>query len=110
MGETGGAAANPPSSLRANRGEGVRLFALLRGQVQGVYFRAFVQRHANALGLTGWVRNLPDGAVEVAAEGPQASLDTLLQHLRRGPPGARVDGVEEGWTAATGMDGPFAIR
>lgn len=83
---------------------------LVRGRVQGVYFRAFVQRHANALGLAGWARNLPDGAVEVAAEGPQASLDALLRRLRRGPPGAKVDGAEESWALATGLDGPFALR
>ena len=94
-------------------GEGgpVRLYALARGRVQGVYFRAFVQRHAQALGLSGWARNMPDGAsVEVVAEGPRASLEALLAQLRRGPPGSRVDAVEDSWTEAEGLDGPFRIR
>ena len=96
-------------------GEGVqapdRLYALVHGRVQGVYFRAFVQQHAQALGLSGWARNLPDGAsVEVVAEGQRASLDDLLVHLHRGPPGARVDGVEASWMSATGLEGPFGVR
>ena len=65
-----------------------RLYALVHGRVQGVYFRAFVQRHAQALGLSGWARNLPDGAtVEVVAEGSRAALDGLLAScakVRRG--------------------------
>ena len=88
-----------------------RLHALVRGPVQGVYFRAFVQRHASALGLHGWSSNLPDGdTVEVVAEGPRASLDALLEQLRKGPPSSRVDVVEESWQAAEGMDGPFRVR
>ncbi len=84
---------------------------LLYGRVQGVYFRAFMQRHASALGLAGWARNMPDGAsVEVVAEGPRAALDALMTQVRRGPPGSRVDSVEESWTAAEGLDGPFQIR
>ena len=96
-------------------GEGVqapdRLYALVRGRVQGVYFRAFVQQHAQALGLSGWARNLPDGAsVEVVAEGQRASLDELLVHLHRGPPRARVAVVEASWMSATGLEGPFGVR
>ena len=96
-------------------GEGVqapdRLYALVRGRVQGVYFRAFVQRHAQEWGLPGWARNLPDGAtVEVVAEGSRGALGGLLAQLRKGPPGARVDFVEESWTPAEGLGGPFAIR
>ncbi len=88
-----------------------RLYALVRGRVQGVYFRAFVQRHATALGLHGWARNLSDGStVEVVAEGPRASLDALLEQLRKGPPSSRVDVVEESWQAAEGLDGPFRVR
>ena len=96
-------------------GEGVqapdRFYALVHGRVQGVYFRAFVQRHAQALGLSGWARNLPDGAsVEVVAEGPRQTLDELLVHLHWGPPGARVDAVEASWMSATGLEGPFGVR
>ena len=98
--------------MSSTGGEGpARLYALVRGRVQGVYFRAFVQRHASALGLRGWARNLPDGStVEVVAEGPRASLDALLGQLRKGPPRSRVDGVEEIWEPAEGLDGPFRVR
>ncbi|MGH7520353.1 MAG: acylphosphatase [Gemmatimonadales bacterium] len=64
---------------------------IIRGRVQGVGFRWFVMSHAERLKLGGYVRNLPDGAVEVVSQGPDAALETLEQHLRRGPSAARVD-------------------
>jgi len=63
--------------------------------VQGVGFRAFVQRHGRALGLVGYARNLADGSVQVVAEGPAESLELLSQRLQEGPRAARVTGVEE---------------
>jgi len=78
------------------------LRALVRGRVQGVFFRAFVSNHAHALGLKGYVRNLEGGAsVEVWAEGERAQLEQLLGLLKVGPPHARVEGVEVGWVEAT---------
>lgn len=68
---------------------------LVRGRVQGVGFRWFVQREAAALELHGWVRNTEDGHVEVVASGDQPVLDALRQALRRGPRGSRVDAVIE---------------
>ncbi|HTV81831.1 MAG TPA: acylphosphatase [Acidobacteriaceae bacterium] len=68
---------------------------LVRGRVQGVGFRWFVQREAAALQLNGWVRNTEDGHVEVVAAGDPTSLDGLRQTLRRGPRGSRVDAVIE---------------
>jgi acylphosphatase len=68
---------------------------LVRGRVQGVGFRWFVQREAAALELSGWVRNTEDGHVEVVAGGDPAVLDVLRQVLRRGPRGSRVDAVIE---------------
>lgn len=65
------------------------------GRVQGVGFRAFVQRHARSLGLVGYARNMPDGSVEVLAEGSEASLEILLRRLKEGPRMARVSRVEE---------------
>lgn len=65
------------------------------GRVQGVGFRAFVQRQARPLGLVGYARNLPDGSVEVLAEGSETSLNILHRHLHQGPRMARVDRVEE---------------
>ncbi len=63
------------------------------GRVQGVGFRAFVQDQAQRLGLTGWVRNVREDQVEVWAEGPQANLNILLEHLRHGPRSAFVTEV-----------------
>lgn len=68
---------------------------LVRGVVQGVGFRWFVLREAHRLDLRGWVKNLPDGSVEVVAEGPAGSLEQLQQALARGPHAAEVSGVEK---------------
>lgn len=68
---------------------------LVRGTVQGVGFRWFVLRQARRLGLVGFVRNLPDGCVEVAAAGDAAGLARLARALWSGPAGASVEGVEE---------------
>ncbi|MBI1967987.1 MAG: acylphosphatase [Gemmatimonadetes bacterium] len=68
---------------------------LVRGRVQGVGFRWFVWRQAERLGLRGWARNLPDGSVEVVAEGPAEILVRLEEALARGPVAARVDAVEK---------------
>lgn len=64
---------------------------LIEGRVQGVGFRAHARRHAQALGLAGSARNLPDGRVEVIAHGPVAALDELHASLARGPALGRVD-------------------
>ena len=66
----------------------------VQGRVQGVGFRYFVVREAQALGLAGWVRNLPDGRVEVLAAGEAGVVDTLEGRLWHGPPHARVSEVE----------------
>lgn len=66
---------------------------IVSGRVQGVGFRAFVADAARAEGLTGWVRNMPDGRVEVQAEGAAEALGRLERRLRQGPPLARVDDV-----------------
>lgn len=70
------------------------LHAIVRGRVQLVMFRDFSQRSARKLGLTGLVRNLHDGSVEVVAQGDQQKLELLLQALHRGPLLAHVEGVE----------------
>ena len=86
-----------------------RLHAVVRGHVQGVSFRYYTQDTASSLGLTGWVRNLRDGSVEVTAEGPRAALVRLLAFLHRGPAAARVSEVLSDWSPATGEFGPFNI-
>lgn len=70
-----------------------RLHAVIRGHVQGVFFRASIVEQARDLGLTGWVRNLRDGRVEWVAEGAAAPLQALVAYSRHGPPGAVVAGV-----------------
>ncbi|MFN2317564.1 MAG: acylphosphatase [Gemmatimonadales bacterium] len=67
----------------------------ITGRVQGVGFRWFVRGEARSRGLAGWVRNLPDGSVEVLVRGPEAVLAGLERALARGPAGARVDRLEE---------------
>ncbi len=74
-----------------------RLTALVRGRVQGVGFRAFVRRQALDLKLDGYAENLPDGRVEVVAEGDRRELEHFLVMLRKGPPHADVAGVEVDW-------------
>lgn len=68
---------------------------LISGEVQGVGFRWFAARHAEALGLRGWVRNLPDGRVEVVAAGLETQLTELGRQIQDGPRLSRVDGVEK---------------
>ncbi len=80
----------------------VRLQAMVQGHVQGVGFRMFTQQAAQALGLTGFVRNTYDGDVEVVAEGQRAALESLLNELRRGPRGAYVINVSVRWLPASG--------
>jgi acylphosphatase len=91
--------------------EAQTLRVLVRGRVQGVGFRFFVEAQAIALGLKGFVRNLSNGtAVEVVAEGKMAELETLLAALREGPPLAYVERVDVSWAAATGDYPSFSIR
>ena len=68
---------------------------VVRGRVQGVGFRWFVEREAHVLGVSGWVRNNADGSVEVLAQGTRDQLLGLRSRLRHGPRAARVDDVEE---------------
>ncbi|WP_029653603.1 acylphosphatase [Marinobacter daepoensis] len=70
-----------------------RWHLLVNGKVQGVYYRASTEQTARRLGLTGWVRNLPDGRVEILAEGELPQLDALRTWCLAGPKEAVVDGV-----------------
>lgn len=72
--------------------------AFVSGRVQGVFFRMFVLREAQPLGICGIVRNLPDGRVEVLAEGKRSELERLLERLRIGPRGAVVTDVDVVWS------------
>ncbi|MBI2829889.1 MAG: acylphosphatase [Chloroflexi bacterium] len=86
------------------------LKATVHGRVQGVYFRAFVERHAQELGLTGYVRNTPEGMVEVYAEGDREQLMKLMEFLKQGPPRARVNKLEETWSEYCGKYPDFRIK
>ncbi len=77
--------------------EKARVHVLIKGRVQGVFFRASTRDEARARGLTGWVRNRPDGRVEAVFEGDKAVLENMLAWCRKGPPYAYVDYVEEDW-------------
>ena len=69
---------------------------LIRGRVQGVGYRAFTEYTALGHRLDGWVRNRRDGAVEAVFAGPEAAVSAMVDACRKGPPGARVDAIEEG--------------
>ncbi len=79
-----------------------RLHAVIRGSVQGVGFRYFIQRKARQLSLRGWVRNNDDGTVELVAEGARPELERLMMAAEEGPRMARVQRVEAQWSSATG--------
>lgn len=73
--------------------DSIRRHVHVSGRVQGVFFRDFTRQQAQALELTGWVRNLDDGRVEAVFEGEPASVTTMLNKLRDGPPQARVEQI-----------------
>ena len=82
---------------------------IVSGMVQGVGFRYFVQHHARQLGLTGWVRNLPDGDVEIVAEGNRDFVEDFIVHVRRGPHSAVVSNAEVKWKEPGGQFKSFDI-
>ncbi|RLD98262.1 MAG: acylphosphatase, partial [Aquificota bacterium] len=79
-----------------------RVHIWVSGKVQGVWYRATTVEEAKKLGLTGCVRNLPDGRVEIVAEGPRESLERLIAWCHEGPPLAVVDEVKVVWEPYTG--------
>lgn len=86
-----------------------RAHIYISGQVQGVFFRYETRRVAKELGVSGWVRNLPDGRVEVVAEGEEESVGKLIQFCRRGPPAAKVTNVEVKYEEPKGENRNFII-
>ncbi len=81
----------------------------MTGQVQGVNFRSSTKSEADTLGLTGWVRNRPDGSVEVVIEGPKEAAQQLIDWCQHGPVWARVDGLMIEWQAASGEFSEFKV-
>ena len=90
-------------------GDTVRAHVLVRGRVQGVYFRASTQAEARARGLSGWVRNLADGGVEAVFEGPREAVDGIVGWCRVGPTHAHVTDVDVTWETPSGERG-FDLR
>jgi len=87
----------------------IRRRVVVSGRVQGVWFRDGCAREAAAHGLDGWVRNLPDGRVEAAFEGPRSGVDALVEWCRRGPPRAEVRAIDVTEELLAGEPG-FVIR
>jgi acylphosphatase len=85
-----------------------RAHVLVRGAVQGVFFRVETRDRARSLGVDGWVRNTPDGAVEAVFEGDDQRVESMVEWCRRGPAGARVEDIETTWGEPEGQNG-FSI-
>ncbi|MFU8817463.1 MAG: acylphosphatase [Pseudomonadales bacterium] len=94
---------SPSSPTRAVHGR-------VRGRVQGVSFRASMQQQGQSHGLTGWVRNCPDGSVEFFAQGDCDAVERLLSWAQQGPAGARVDDVHVGEATPSAAVGEFEVR
>ncbi len=88
----------------------VRAHILVKGRVQGVFFRENTQREAHQHHVSGWIRNLPDGDVEAVFEGETENVEALIDFCKVGPPRARVTQVEVTWEAVTDQNEPFRIR
>lgn len=82
---------------------------IITGKVQGVYFRAETRKAATARGVTGWVRNRPDGSVEAVFEGDEAKVDEMLTWCETGSPRAEVANVDVTWKEAEGF-ADFEVR
>ena len=87
----------------------VRVEITVHGRVQGVAFRWYTRKQALSLGLTGWVRNRPDGSVQILAEGPRGDLDTFCDWTARGPDHARIDRQDIAWSEASGKFDTFLV-
>ena len=81
----------------------------ITGRVQGVFYRAWAREQAERLGVTGWVRNCPDGHVEAHVEGDQAAVEQMIERLRDGPPAANVENLRV-WDADTFDFDGFEVR
>ena len=99
-----------PVTLTIEVNPKMQLYVLITGRVQGVGFRNFTQRNARELGVNGYAKNLPDGTVEVVAEGDKAQLDALVALLKKGPRYARVDSLEVDERPFTGEYETFGVR
>jgi acylphosphatase len=86
-----------------------RVHLWISGRVQGVFFRSATQEQARERGLTGWVRNAPDGRVEAEVQGARSAVDELIAECREGPPGAKVADVEVDDIAVVADEQGFSV-
>ena len=87
-----------------------RVHVFVSGRVQGVFFRVETRHEARKRNITGWVKNTFDGKVEAIFEGPTEEVEALVEFCRKGPPGARVAGVDVQWQEYIGEFTGFNIR
>ena len=87
-----------------------RIHLVIKGRVQGVYYRKSATDQALQLGITGWVRNRRDGSVELVGEGPRAQLQLFMDWCWSGPQFARVTNIDAQWLLATGAMVGFEVR
>lgn len=104
-----GAEQPPSKNVHPPADERIAAHVYVSGRVQGVYFRATCAQEARRLGLSGWVRNLADGRVELLASGPRRAVMDLVAWCRRGPPEARVTDVQIEWLPPA-EGGNFEVR
>ena len=96
--------------MTGSAGEYARLHLWISGRVQGVFFRGAAADEARTLAITGWARNLPDGRVEIVAEGRRPALNALAAWAHQGPPAAHVTQVHEEWSQFQGEFSGFRVR
>ena len=87
-----------------------RIYVIVQGRVQGVFFRAYTKEEADRLGLAGWVRNRNDGAVEALIEGDATAVDRMVEWLHEGSPMAQVAGLQVTEQEAVGDYRDFSIN
>jgi acylphosphatase len=86
-----------------------RVQLIVKGRVQGVFYRASAQREARRLGVTGWVKNRADGSIEIVAEGEEDAIKEFVGWANHGPTAARVDQADVRWRGYTGEFSEFSI-
>jgi acylphosphatase len=89
--------------------EQMRAHVIIRGRVQGVFFRVETQRAAREIGVTGWVRNKSDGTVEAVMEGDQARVTAMIEWCGKGSPMSAVSAVDVKWETPSGEHEGFRI-
>ncbi|MCE5312966.1 MAG: acylphosphatase [Nitrospiraceae bacterium] len=87
-----------------------RAHLLISGIVQGVFYRAFTKQNADAIGLSGWVRNTADGSVEAVLEGEKEAIERMIKICRQGPPASVVRSVDVRWESGSEELSGFQIR